>query len=165
MTNPSIIILMGVAGAGKTTVGQRLAATLGWAFYDADVFHPPENVAKMSSGEPLTDLDRIPWLEQMRELIHDSLRRGESAVVACSALKAAYRAILSRGNPGARFVYLKATPELIRRRLLDRPGHFMKAEMLDSQFAALEEPDGALVVDAGLPVERIMKEIVGSADL
>jgi len=163
MHNPLIIILMGVAGAGKTTVGQRLANELGWPFYDADGYHPAENVAKMSNGEPLTDEDRLPWLERMRELIHDSLRRGESAVMACSALKASYRAILARDNPGVRFVYLKATPALIRQRLLDRPGHFMKAEMLESQFKALEEPADALVVGAAQPVERIL-EIIRSAD-
>ena len=159
MTNPSIIILMGVAGAGKTTVGRRLAAELGWTFYDADDLHPAENVAKMSRGIPLTDADRRPWLERVHELIHEALQRGESAVVACSALKASYREILASSNPGVRFVYPKATPELIRRRLLERPGHFMKAGMLESQFAALEEPADALVVDAGQPVERIVEEI------
>jgi len=159
MHNPSIIILMGVAGAGKTTVGRRLAAELGWPFYDADDFHPPENVAKMASGMPLTDANRLPWLELMRDLIHDVLQHSESAVVVCSALKAVYREILTRGNSGVRFVYLKATPELIRRRLLGRPGHFMKAEMLDSQFATLEEPENALVVDAAQIPERIVEEI------
>ncbi|MHB0936900.1 MAG: gluconokinase [Armatimonadota bacterium] len=157
---PTVIILMGVAGAGKTTVGRRLAAEMGWAFYDADDFHPAENIAKMARGEPLTDADRLPWLERMHDLIHDALQRGESAVVACSALKASYRAILARQNPGVRFIYLKASPELIRRRLLERPGHFMRAEMLESQFAALEEPADALVVAAAQPVEQIVKEII-----
>jgi len=164
MHNPSIIILMGVSGAGKTTVGKRLAAELGWPFYDADDFHPAENIAKMGRGEPLNDADRQSWLELMHDIMHAMLLRGEPAVVACSALKTTYRALLAKDNPGVRFVYLKASPELIRQRLQDRQGHFMKASMLESQFAALEEPAGALVVDAAQPVEQIVKEIVGSAD-
>jgi gluconokinase len=159
MERPIIIILMGVAGAGKTTVGSRLAAELGWPFYDADDFHPAENIAKMARGEPLNDADRQSWLELMHDLIHAMLLRGEPAVVACSALKTTYRAMLAKDNPGARFVYLKASPELIRQRLLDRPGHFMKASMLESQFEALEEPANALVVNATLPPERIVEEI------
>jgi gluconokinase len=143
-----ILILMGVAGCGKTTVGRRLAAELGWAFFDADDYHPPENLARMADGIPLTDEDRLPWLHRLHNLLHTQILCGESAVLACSALKHAYREILSTGNPGVRFVYLKASPELIRERLLLLAGHFMKAEMLDSQFAALEEPVDALTVDA-----------------
>ncbi|HEV2799022.1 MAG TPA: gluconokinase [Pyrinomonadaceae bacterium] len=149
------VVLMGVAGSGKTTIGRLLASELGWRFYDADDFHPPANVSKMSSGIPLEDADRLPWLEILRALISDSLARGESGVLACSALKASYRDHLLL-DERVKLVYLKGDFALIRERLETRRGHFMRTEMLESQFAALEEPDKELHVDiAAAPVEVV----------
>ncbi|HOF89810.1 MAG TPA: gluconokinase, partial [Armatimonadota bacterium] len=143
-----IILLMGVAGSGKTTVGRLLAAELDWAFFDADDLHPPVNIAKMARGDALTDADRGPWLDAIHALLR-SLRASDTpAVIACSALKAAYRARLLRGITDARLVYLKGDPALIRPRMASREGHYMPVSLLDSQFAALEEPDDALVIDA-----------------
>jgi len=140
---------MGVAGSGKTTVGRQLAADLGWRFDDADGFHPPANVAKMSVGQPLTDDDRTPWLAAIRRHIDACLARGESAVVTCSALKAAYRRVLI-GNPArVRLVHLHGTREQLWARISARQNHFMKPAMLDSQLAALEFPADALIVDIG----------------
>ena len=143
-----IILLMGVAGSGKTTIGRQLAVDLGWRFYDADDFHPPANVAKMAAGTPLTDEDRQPWLQALRTRIETSLGAGEHAIVGCSALKASYRAILQpRTDEPIHFVYLRGTPELLAARLAGRTGHFMKPGMLASQLSTLEEPANALVVD------------------
>ena len=157
----AVIVVMGVAGSGKTTVGKALAAGLGWRFVDADDHHPPANIAKMGRGEPLTDDDRWPWLDRLRAIIEGALPGGEGPgglVLACSALKASYRARLAGGDGGdrVRFVYLAGTPELFRARLAARPGHFMKAGMLESQLATLEPPADAVTVDAGLPVDRIV---------
>lgn len=134
-----VIVLMGVAGSGKTTIGRALARELGWKFYDADDFHPAANVGKMRGGVPLDDADRTPWLEALRDLVRACLERGESAVVACSALKEKYRAYLLVDET-VKLVYLKGDYELIRERLGGRRGHFMRPELLESQFAALEEP-------------------------
>jgi len=134
------VVLMGVAGSGKTTVGRMLADELGWQFYDADDFHPPVNVAKMARGVPLDDADRQPWLQALRALIHACLERGESAVLACSALKANYRDYLLL-DERVKLAYLKGDLKLIRQRLENRSGHFMRTEMLESQFATLEEPE------------------------
>jgi gluconokinase len=121
-----IVVLMGVSGAGKTTVGECLAAELGWTFVEADEFHPPTNIEKMRAGTPLTDGDRRPWLRALRGRIDEACGRGENAVLACSALKAEYREYLERGCPAdVRYVYLRASAELIRRRLEAREGHFM----------------------------------------
>lgn len=147
-----VILLMGVSGAGKTTVGQSLAVALGWRFYDADDVHPPANVAKMRAGEPLTDADRAPWLAAVREMMAATLRAEESAVVACSALKRAYREQLVSDPERVKIVYLRGDYALIQRRLQQRPGHFMPAALLASQFAALEEPTDAVIVDAAQPV-------------
>ena len=133
------IVLMGVAGSGKTTIGRELCEELGWKFYDADDFHPPANVERMARGVALTDADRQPWLETLRELIRACLERGESAVLACSALKASYREYLLL-DERVKLVYLKGDFKLIQERLAARTGHFMKPGMLDGQFAALEEP-------------------------
>jgi gluconokinase len=151
-----VIVLMGVSGSGKTTVGRGLADALGWAFYDGDDFHPRSNVEKMARGEPLDDEDRAPWLERLRELIRACLARGESAVVACSALKRSYREYLLIDD-AVKLVYLKGDYELIEDRLENRRGHFMKPDMLDSQFAALEEPRRGLTVDISLPPEKIIE--------
>ena len=150
---------MGVAGVGKTTVGEMLAAELGWLFYDADELHPAANVEKMRHGTPLTDADRAPWLAAIRALIHELRRAGRSAVIACSALKQAYRDYLTEQSPEVRVVYLKGDFDLIHRRLVRRAGHFMNPDLLQSQFATLEEPEGVLRVDASRPPAEIVGEI------
>src|SRR4051812_9707310 len=128
-----VIILMGVAGSGKTTVGEKLASALGWGFRDADDFHPPANVAKMSAGAPLTDEDRAPWLAAIRAHIDACLARGENAVVTCSALKERYRQVLLADPSRVKLVYLTGSPSLLAERIGGRHGHFMKPEMLQSQ--------------------------------
>jgi len=149
---------MGVAGSGKTTVGRLLASEMKWPFADADDYHSAANVEKMRNGMPLTDEDRAPWLESLRVLIGSWIAAGEGGVLACSALKQAYRDRLMVG-PEVRVVYLKGNQELFRDRLLGRHGHYMKESMLDSQLAALEEPGDAIAVDAGLPAEEVVGEI------
>lgn len=154
-----VILLMGVAGCGKTTIGLALAAELGWSFRDADDFHPPENVAKMSSGIPLTDRDRAPWLAAIRAHIDGCVARGESAVLTCSALKERYRAVL-RGDPAhVKLVHLAGDFAVILERITARQGHFMKPEMLTSQFEALEPPKDALVIDVAQTPEAIVAQI------
>ena len=137
---------MGVSGAGKTVVGQALAQSLGWPFYDADAFHPPANIAKMASGTPLTDADRWPWLDNIADEMAGVLARGDNAVLACSALKDAYRQRLARAGD-VRFVFLKGDRDAIAQRCATRTHEYMPASLLDSQFATLEEPADALVVD------------------
>ena len=153
-----IVLLMGVSGAGKTTVGTMLAAQLGWEFADGDDYHPAANVEKMRNGIPLTDADREPWLESLRSLIVAWIAAGKSGVLACSALKQAYRDRLMVGA-SVRVVYLKADRELLRERLLLRRGHYMKEGMLESQIATLEEPADAIVLDARLSVTDTVREI------
>lgn len=150
---------MGVAGSGKTTVGQELAASLGWSFRDADDFHPPENVAKMSAGIPLNDRDRAPWLAAIRSHIEALLNRGESGIVTCSALKERYRDVLTRGLSQVKLVHLAGDFDLVLGRMNARQDHFMKPEMLRSQFEALEKPAGALTVDIARPPAAIAGEI------
>lgn len=150
-----VILLMGVSGSGKTTVGRALASRLGVPFLDGDDFHPPANVRKMAAGTPLEDADRRPWLLELRRRIDRLHAERRSAVLACSALKAAYRDVLMDGAPGVRLVYLRGTFELISQRLAARRGHFMPPELLRSQSEALEEPGEALVVDVGRPAEEI----------
>lgn len=154
-----VILLMGVSGSGKTTVGEELARELGWGFRDADEFHPPENVAKMSAGKPLDDHDREPWLAAIRAHIEQTLGRGECGVVTCSALKERYRRALGVNRPGVKLVHLVGSFDLIYSRMSSRRDHFMKPEMLRSQFAALEPPKQALVVDIGSPVPQTVAEI------
>src|ERR1051325_5144135 len=141
-----VIILMGVTGSGKTTIGKQLAGDLGWKYYDADAFHSPANIKKMSSGTPLNDVDRLPWLESLRDLIQKSLAQNENAVLACSALKRSYRDYLVV-NERVKVVYLKGTYDLIQTRLNQRHGHYMDPALLDSQFDILEEPDLEAQVD------------------
>lgn len=138
---------MGVSGSGKSTIGAPLAARLGLPFLDADEFHPPENVAKMASGVPLTDEDRWPWLA----LLNDRLRRERGAVLACSALKQSYRGALALGLADCRFVHLRGSLELVRARLAERKHRYMPASLLESQFATLEPPEGAIDVDIAQP--------------
>jgi gluconokinase len=134
-----IVVVFGVAGVGKTTVGQLLAQELGWEFYDADNFHPVANVKKMKQGSPLTDEDRQPWLEKLRQLIERCLAEHKNAVVACSALKKAYRDCL-RVTGEVKFVFLRASRKQVAEQLQRRRGHFMPTTLLDSQFVDLEEP-------------------------
>ena len=152
---------MGVSGSGKTTVGSALAAELGWRFVDADDHHTPASVAKMARGEPLTDADRWPWLDQLRAIIVAALAANEPLVLACSALKAAYRARLVDGDAQrVRFVHLTGTPDVLRARLEGRAGHFMKPGMLASQLATLEPPADAWTLDAAQPADALVTEIV-----
>ncbi len=155
----TIVVVMGVTGSGKTTVGRLLAADLGWTFVEGDDFHPPANVAKMRRGEPLDDDDRAPWLEALRHRIDELVAGGESAVVACSALKQAYRAVLADDRPEVTFVYLKAPRGLIDERLRHRVGHFMPPALLASQLDTLEEPVGSLIVDAAPPPAAVVAAI------
>ncbi|HNC23154.1 MAG TPA: gluconokinase [Opitutaceae bacterium] len=154
-----VVILMGVAGSGKTTIGRQLASELGWEFADADDFHPPANIAKMSAGQPLDDHDRAPWLAALRAHIDAHLASSRGAVVTCSALRDRYRARLQADPRQVRFVYLKGSRELLWSRISSREGHFMKADMLDSQLAMLEEPADALVVDIAPPPAQILATI------
>jgi gluconokinase len=153
-----IVILMGVTGSGKTTVGELLAARLGWEFADADSFHPAANVEKMSRGIPLDDADRAPWLAALHSNIIEWTASGRNVVLACSALKRSYREQLEIG-PEVKLVYLKGSYDLIARRLHARHGHFAGEQILAGQFADLEEPDDAIVVSVGAPPEEIVGEI------
>jgi gluconokinase len=155
---PRVLLLMGVSGCGKTTVGQRLAEQLGCPFVDADDLHPPANKAKMSAKIPLTDEDRWPWLESVRAVI-DSTPAGGQCVLACSALKRIYRRKVMDGAQGVRLIYLRGSFELISARLAARRGHFMPPDLLRSQFATLEEPtsDEGLSVDIDAPEEEMVR--------
>jgi gluconokinase len=144
-----VIIIMGVAGSGKTSVGKALGVLTGWLFVDADAYHSAANIAKMSRGEPLGDVDRAPWLDRLQAIITETIDRGEDLILACSALKQTYRSQLRSPDPqSVHFVYLKVSPELLQQRLKQRSDHFMQLQMLDSQLATLEEPqpDRATIV-------------------
>lgn len=160
-----VIVLFGVSGAGKTTVGELLAQQLGWTFYEGDMFHPESNIEKMRNGIPLTDEDRWPWLERLRQLIGTCLRQEKSAVVACSALKVAYRRYL-HVNGEVKFVFLKGDFALIEQRMRKRRGHFMPLELLQSQFTALEEPLSEVIeVDVSRGPEELVREIRGRLEI
>lgn len=158
----SAIVVMGVAGCGKTTVGKLVAERLGWRFLDADDFHSPENVEKMRSGQPLTDDDRWPWLDRLNGLLRDD----GPAVLACSALRQRYRERIGAGIDGVQWVHLAGSFELIGSRLAARKGHYMPASLLVSQFDALEPPSTALTIDVADTPEglaaRILKEVQGN---
>lgn len=156
---PRVLLVMGVAGSGKTTIGAALAKEVHWDFADADDFHPASNVAKMSAGIPLNDEDRAPWLTKLRGYIEDSLKKGRSLVLTCSALKQKYRDRLTVDPAHTNLVYLKGPRSVLLERIGHRHGHFMKPEMLDSQLATLEEPKDALVVDIARTPEQIVAEI------
>lgn len=159
------IVIMGVSGSGKTSVGSRLAHALGWHFFDGDDFHPEENVQKMAQGTPLNDEDRLPWLESLQKLIHDQNTNGKSIVLACSALKESYREILRRDNPDVLFVHLVGDFQLIAARMRQREDHYMQVTMLESQFATLEKPADALEVSVEKSVAEIVEEILQSQGL
>jgi gluconokinase len=148
---------MGVSGCGKTTVAQALAEKTGGIYLDADFFHPASNKAKMAAGTPLADEDRWPWLDILKGELAKGAALGKPFYLACSALKQKYRDYLAEGQPGLRFVYLKGSFELIRERMCQRPGHFMPVKLLESQFAALEEPVGAIELDIAQPVEQLIE--------
>jgi gluconokinase len=155
------IVLMGVSGCGKTTVGRALADALGCRFYDGDDFQPEENVAKMAGGIPLTDADRWPWLERLHALLREHAQRDRTVVLACSALKRGYRERLCAGVHGVRIVHLQGDFDLIYARMQERPGHYMKPDLLLSQFETLEPPapEEALILDIAEPVETVVRRI------
>ena len=153
-----IVIVMGVVGAGKTTVGQLLAQELGWQFADADDFHPLANIEKIRRGIPLTDDDRSPWLDRLREFLLDCVTRQCNLVLACSALKRSYRQELQVGA-AVQFVYLKGNADLIAERLRARHGHFADTQILASQFSDLEEPADATTLDISQTPQEIVSEI------
>jgi carbohydrate kinase (thermoresistant glucokinase family) len=160
---PAVIVVMGVASSGKTSLGERLAERLGWPFRDADSFHPPENVAKMSSGTPLTDEDRKPWLAAIAAWIDELRTTGGNGIVTCSALKRAYREVIVGDRPDVTLVYLRGSRELIGERMAARQHHFMPPALLDSQFATLEEPgadEKPLVVQVEASKEAIVAQVV-----
>lgn len=159
-----IVVVMGVTGCGKSTVGEALGARLGWPFLDADDFHPPENVAKMASGIPLVDADRWPWLDRVAETLRGIDAAGGHAVLACSALKEAYRERLARGG-NVRFVHLAGDQATIAARLATRKHRYMPASLLASQFATLERPRDAVDIDVGLTVERQVDAICRALSL
>ncbi|HEY8993073.1 MAG TPA: gluconokinase [Lacunisphaera sp.] len=156
---PKLILLMGVAGSGKTTVGRLLARELGWTYHEADDFHSAANKEKMGQGIPLDDDDRMPWLESIRRAMDGTIAAGRPAVFTCSALKEKYRRILLDGLPGTLLVYLSGQRDLLLVRLQGRTGHYMKPAMLDSQLATLEPPAGALTLDISRPPEALVAEI------
>jgi len=161
--SPHAIITVGVSGSGKTTVGEVLAKRLGWSFIDGDAFHPAANVEKMRSGTPLTDDDRWPWLKAIAAEISRRRTAKDRVVIACSALKRAYRDVLVDGHSDVLLVHMKGTREQIMSRLAPRQGHYFPAALLDSQFAALEEPDAsenALTVIVDRDVDALVDEIL-----
>jgi len=153
------IVLMGVSGSGKTSIGQALSAELGWSFYDGDDYHSPENVEKMSQGIPLSDEDRFHWLETLSNLIIVKRGAEENLVLACSALKEGYRQKLRANNKDLNFVYLEGDFDLIWERMQTREDHYMKSKMLKSQFEILEPPKNALHIDIDRPITEIVREI------
>ncbi len=161
------LVVMGVSGSGKTSVGRRIAQVLGWDFLDADAFHSPANVAKMAAGEPLTEEDRAPWLAAMRDALARRISAGAGVVLACSALRRSYRDVLRSAGAGVAFLYLRCEEALARSRVAARGGHFFPAELVDSQFVALEEPDPAaepdvIVADASEPLAGLTRRHVES---
>jgi len=161
---PRFVIVMGVSGSGKTSVGKSLASRLGWDFYDADDFHPIANVLKMASGIPLDDSDRAPWLASLHDLIATSLKADRPGVLACSALKERYRQQLMDGNGAVQLVYLNGNYDLIWSRMEQRTDHYMKPHMLKSQFDTLEEPSQALTIDVAMSVEETVQEIIANME-
>jgi gluconokinase len=161
---PRAVILMGVAGSGKTAVGKQLAERLHaerlpWVFLDADNFHPPANIEKMKHGMPLNDDDRVPWLHRLRDELQHRLAEGQPVILACSALKESYRSTLRDHVSSLAFVYLDVDAETIRSRLQHRTTHFFPKELMESQFATLERPKDAIIVDARKPLEAVVDQV------
>jgi gluconokinase len=154
-----VLIVMGVSGAGKTTIGRALAASLGWEFHDGDDLHSKTSKLKMHRGIALDDSDRAPWLSALRTLIQSMLARARDGVVACSALKQSYRDELVVDSNSVKVVYLKGTSQLIAERLRHRSGHFMNPDLLQSQFETLEEPRDAIVVDAAMAPQAVVTAV------
>jgi gluconokinase len=154
------LVVMGVAGSGKTTLGQALGRRLGWEFRDADGFHPAANIAKMKAGTPLQDEDRWPWLRAIRSHMESEQAAGRSGIIACSALKETYRDTLGRGEPWVRFVHVNGSRDLIEGRMRAREGHFMPVSLLDSQFATLESPADAITLDISQSPEALVEEVL-----
>jgi gluconokinase len=160
---PCALVVMGVSGSGKSTIADKLAARLCWTFEDGDRFHPASNVAKMSAGHPLTDEDRWPWLQAIADEIDRVCQAGQHAVIACSALKRAYRDVLVHERSDVRIIYLNGTQDLIAHRLAERKGHFMPPGLLESQFNTLEPPDARenpVTVSIDASVDAIVDDIV-----
>ena len=155
-----IYLITGVSGSGKTTIGQALSQEFGCAFYDADDFHPPENITKMSQGIPLNESDRLPWLNAIKLVINQHQEENKNAVITCSALKQSYRDLLEENTTDIIWIYLKGNHETILNRLQQRSKHFMKENMLISQFKTLEEPENAVIIDVNLSVKEILQEII-----
>lgn len=155
-----VIIIMGVAGSGKTTIGQALAERLQWNFADADDFHSDANVRKMTAGEALTDDDRAPWLLSLSSNIQNWIETGKSTVLACSALRESYRDVLQTDDERVALIYLRGNFDLFEQRLSHRSGHFMKSSMLESQFQTLEEPEHACIIDASKNPDEIVDEVL-----
>jgi len=167
-TPPMVIVLMGVSSSGKSTIGLKLAELLRWPFRDADSFHPPANIAKMSRGIPLEDSDRWPWLDAIAAWIDAQLEQGQSGLVSCSALKRSYRRRLVRDRTDVRLVYLQGSFELISERMQRRSDHFMPVSLLKNQFDILEAPaadENALVVSIAQPAERVAETIIAALGL
>lgn len=160
-----IVVLTGVSGAGKSTVGKELAERLGWDFFDADHFHPDENIERMSSGVALTDEDRQPWLETLKALIDARLRLDADAVLACSALKTAYRNMLGAQNAQVKFVLLDLDVSDLSERLQNRKDHFMDARLLGSQVQTLEVDDALVVIDASKPPDEVVADVITTLGL
>ena len=157
-----IVVVMGVSGSGKTTIGTALATRVGWAFVEGDDWHPPQNVAKMSAGTPLTDEDRFPWLDRLNAELRAREARGESVVATCSALRQSYRDRLTRGLARWELVFLYGSFELLSRRMAERKHRFMPASLLQSQFATLEPPAKAIAIDVAEPLERGVDNILAA---
>jgi gluconokinase len=160
-----VILIMGVSGSGKTTIGNDLASELDWKFRDADEFHSAANIEKMRQGIPLNDDDRRPWLQALRQAIDEALQSNANLILACSALKAAYRQVLGEPSDQIKSVYLKGSFELIEQRIKQRQGHYMKANLLRTQFDALEEPNDAIVVEIDQSSSAIVQQIKNSLHL
>jgi gluconokinase len=161
--HPCALVVMGVSGSGKSTIADRLAGRLEWTYEDGDRFHPPGNVAKMSAGQPLSDEDRWPWLQAIADEIDRVCKAGERAVIACSALKRAYRDVLVHGRDDVRIIYLEGTQDLIASRLSSRKGHFMPPGLLASQFKTLEPPDESenpVTVSIDASVDAIVDDVI-----